>query len=1250
MPLFHTFDAMNQRTPHGRRLWLFLIAAIILFLTGKAIDLQRRTQVMDFIALTLKAQNRFHLLEKRLQADFDSIKWNNSHIDLSALENVKEGQPVNLAIYAYKKNKLVYWSNNRVIPDTNALNSWKDHDVINYKNGWFYVLRKKTGDKLIFGLWLIKNQYEYQNKYIVNQFNHALSLPLQTNITVKKEKGTFPVFASNGHYLFSLVFNTEAAARSYGASAGSYLFSIVFALIFILNLLVRLARIRSYWGFLLMSLIFVLRWWMTEQRIPSSLYSLGLFSSKYYASSYYLNSLGDLLINTIIFSLFAVYIYLYIGGVMLVRHAKIKQYTWSVLIVLIILFTFLFSVFVNYLLSGLILNSQISFNINNVFELTTYSIVGIFIIGILLFCFYLVCDGAVRYIQKTHFRLGHVSILFLVSQGLFLLILIWLRDTEVFVNYGVSSFLLANILILFTTYVRRTSRRVFSFTRSLLIVFGFSIYAAFIIYQFNTTKEQERRILLASKLENEHDLVAEYLFTEIKEHISRDTLLQEFLSLTAQQHLDKLYQLDDVHKRLARLYFSGYMGKYDVRFKIFDKNDSPINNIGDPSWDLEAINRELALDGVPTITPGFYYIAAGNGRISYTGIIPMLYPLKQGTVVIQVSARLVQDRSGLPELLLSSNISPDNALQNYSYARYEKNNLVSESGLYNYNLTPKPYEKFYVGINGPAFQYFENYSHLFYQTVTGGLIVISSYSPRLLIYITLFSYIFTFFSIIFVGIYIIVRLAGHNLNLLESFKSRIQFSIVSIVIIALIMVGGATITYIIDNYAQKQNQEILERLNETVVLVENELNDKQVNAGSTNDELIYSFNRLASILSLDFNIYLLDGSLLFTTQPRFYERDLVSPAINHTAFVELSRNEKGIFLQNENISNFAYISAYEPIRNNENAVVGFINLPYYARETELNKEISSFLVALINIYVLLFSIAVFSTIIISNRITQPLLLIQQSLKRTKLGSANDPVLWKRNDEIGALVNEYNRMVEELQQSAEKLARSEREHAWREMAKQVAHEIKNPLTPMKLSVQHLQRAWSDNHPQLNEIVHRISSTLIEQIETLSSIATAFSDFAIMPKAENTKLDLMLILENVVHLYSENENVSVILEEIDKHRLFVLGDKDYIIRIFSNLIKNAIQAIRMEKVGLVKVSVETFIDHYVVAVDDNGQGISNEQRNKIFVPNFTTKSTGTGLGLAMVKALVEGMNGEVWFETEENKGTIFYVRLPAYKESD
>jgi signal transduction histidine kinase len=185
---------------------------------------------------------------------------------------------------------------------------------------------------------------------------------------------------------------------------------------------------------------------------------------------------------------------------------------------------------------------------------------------------------------------------------------------------------------------------------------------------------------------------------------------------------------------------------------------------------------------------------------------------------------------------------------------------------------------------------------------------------------------------------------------------------------------------------------------------------------------------------------------------------------------------------------------------------------------------------------------------------------------------------------------------------------------------------------------------DNHPQLPAMVDRISETLIQQIETLSSIASAFSDFAKMPKAQNRSIDLAAVLSNIVNLYSENEHITVSFEPVNRP-LIVYGDKDQLIRIFSNLMKNAIQSIPGDRTGYIKVTVEVFIDHYVIAIEDNGEGIPEDQKSNIFVPNFTTKTTGTGLGLAMAKDLVEGMKGEIWFESS-SEGTTFFVRLPSF----
>jgi two-component system, NtrC family, nitrogen regulation sensor histidine kinase NtrY len=1244
---------MILRKPPVRRLWLTLVVAVALLVTGRVLEYRQQSRLLNFQQLTERARDYLAAETKKAEANMqklanavkDSLPGRDHFAQIAASEEFDDY----FYFFVYEQRKLVYWNSNRILPSIYEYISWNNGDVVFFSNGWFQVFTQHHGDITIAGLLLIKNEYAVKNNYLVNDFHPSLGLPQSTQLIPEHKPYTYPVNDASGKYLFALNFSSNDESGNESASAACYLGAVFFIVIFILNLLVLLARRRSNYGFLLLAALIGLRWWMIVFRAPEALYHLGLFSPEYYASTWFLNSLGDLLLNTLLFALCTVYIYIYIGGVVLVHQARVRHYTWSAIVIAILLIAFLFSVVINYLLSGLIINSQISFNINNVFELTMYSIIGIFIIGILLFCFYLVCDGSVRYIQKTHFDFGYVSILFLITQGIFLVLLIWLRDTEVFINYGVSAFLLANTLILFTTYIRRTSRRVFSFTRSLLVVLAFSVYAAQIVYEFNGTKEKERRMLIASRLENQHDLVAEYLFREVEQQLRADPFLDNFFRLPLEEHLVQPFLANDLQKRLLRLYFSGYLGKYDVQFKFFDRNDAPINNSGDPSWNLDAIQSIINLKGSSTFSPGFYYINNSNGRISYIALVNVRDSVKLGTLTVEINARLIQDRMGFPELLMNSEMGNSEVLQNYSHARYEEGRLVSQTGVYNYFLTPEPYADSAGLKTTPHFRTFNKYSHLFYPTSSGGLIIISHFNLGVLVYVTLFSYIFTFFSILYVIIYLFVRWANNNFHILESFKSRIQFSIVSIVIVALGMVGGATITYIINNYSQEQNNRIREKINDTVVLVENELIDRRGLQSRPSDEMIYAFNRLATILSLDFNIYDTNGALQFTSQPRFYDQELVAPQMNPEAFYQLTSRQKGIHIQNEHIATFNYISAYEPIRSSDNSIIAYINIPYYARQSELNREISSFLVALINIYVLLFSIAVFATFIISNRITQPLRIIQQSLKRTKLGSVNEQISWRRKDEIGSLVNEYNRMVEELHRSADKLARSERESAWREMAKQVAHEIKNPLTPMKLSVQHLQRSYRDGK-QDAEMVDRIAVTLIEQIDTLSSIASAFSDFAKMPKANNTTVDLTGILDNVVHLYSENEHADLVYEMNNGDSMLVYGDKDQLIRIFSNLIKNAIQSIPDNRRGLVRIHVESFIDHYVVSVEDNGTGIPADLQEKIFVPNFTTKSTGTGLGLAMVKNLVEGMNGEVWFETREGKGTAFFVRIPAGSHQD
>ena len=366
------------------------------------------------------------------------------------------------------------------------------------------------------------------------------------------------------------------------------------------------------------------------------------------------------------------------------------------------------------------------------------------------------------------------------------------------------------------------------------------------------------------------------------------------------------------------------------------------------------------------------------------------------------------------------------------------------------------------------------------------------------------------------------------------------------------------------------------------------------------------------------------------------------------AYEQIGQFNRTLFIQEEKIGNYEYLSAYVPFRNEDNQLMAYLNLPYFAKQTELRSELSTFLIAFTNIYIILIAIAIFVTLIISNYITLPLQLIKEKISKLKFGKPNEKINWVRKDEIGQLIMEYNRMIDELSRSADLLAKSERESAWREMAKQVAHEIKNPLTPMKLSIQYLQKAWDDKAPDWDQRLRRFSQTVIQQIDNLSAIASEFSDFAKMPQSEMEKIDLANVIENAIGLFKDVQQIEFISNAQYVAPCYVYADKKQMLRVFNNLIKNSIQAIKNPSEGLIEIGILKENSTYKVTLTDNGSGIKKEEAEKIFTPSFTTKTGGMGLGLAIVQSIIESSGGEIWFESEFGTGTTFFIRLPEYRE--
>jgi nitrogen fixation/metabolism regulation signal transduction histidine kinase len=468
----------------------------------------------------------------------------------------------------------------------------------------------------------------------------------------------------------------------------------------------------------------------------------------------------------------------------------------------------------------------------------------------------------------------------------------------------------------------------------------------------------------------------------------------------------------------------------------------------------------------------------------------------------------------------------------------------------------------------------------------------------------------------------------------------------AMVLVALILFGLGTVYFLVRQYEQKNAENLTERLQSVLREVEYKLGDENSISFSSQEYLTYILSKFSNVFLADINLYDPDGNLIALSRPKIIEEGLISGKMNPEAYLQMVINKQAQFINKEEIGNLNYLSAYIPFVNSNNKLMGYLNIPYFAKQTDLENEISTLLVTLINIYVFLTVISLLVTLFIANRITGPLQMLQLKLANITLGKKNEPIEWNNNDEIGNLIIEYNRMILELGESAERLAKSERESAWREMAKQVAHEIKNPLTPLRLNAQLIQRAYDEKSPQFDEKFKKFTNMLIEQVDTLSQIASEFSNFAVMPKPKLFPVKLSEVIQNAVTLFRTTTSSEIIFNNHTQND-WIEADKEQLLRVFNNLIKNALQAIADEQNGHVIINLHEEDKQLLVQVIDNGVGMNEEQKKMIFVPNFTTKTGGMGLGLAMVKNILETMQVSISFTSVEHEGTTFEMRFPRQK---
>lgn len=1136
------------------------------------------------------------------------------------------------AYLVFRSGVLQYWSDRSVSFYNSIRELKKTKGLLQLPNGFYLVSHKVSGEHDIIGLHLIKYNYEHQNKYLKNEFFRIYHLPDEFLLLETEQKGSFPVVNNSGEFLFSV----KPSGQYLCTENQLYFPGIIYFLgLIILLFYFRKEFLESESNFFLKILslgaaLFIVFWLHVILKIPAILRYLPIFSPEVFALNNWLPSLGDYCLIIIFFTF---WMYNFTTGINIDKLKSDSGLSRKAILALLLLFSASLFLLANYLIEILIYNSTISFSLNKIIGITTQSIVGIFSVGLILFS---VLFFLVKNIEEACKDFKSLQL-----AGLLAGIVIFLSAVQFIAVQKVSYFVLLFFLIsgLLASLFSKKYIRKFSLSYLILFVTIASTYSLSVFYQIVNHKDKESQKLFAVTLVAERDPAAEEFLMNIEKQMYNDPAV---VSLLIQQ--------EDLREYVERVYFSGYFRKYIFEMYVCGYKDSleiqPDSRMVPCISFMESMIQDM---GVNIPGTGFYFMDNMNGRISYTGKLQFQLPQNPDgvTIFIDLDSDLLFEGIGFPELLIDKSITRSENYRKFSYAKYYGGELTDRFGDYVYNYYIDNYQP---GESEFTIRKWDGYEHLIYHTRENNFVIVSRKLFSFVDYLISFPYLFVFYFVMVMLLQFIGTRKLSPRKIVIDLKFKIQAAIISIVFVSLLLVALATILYNVEEYKSKHRNDLNEKMKSIAEEIDMRLEDKDEITPQLVEWLYRELSKLSNIFRTDINIYSVNGDLLASSRVEIFQRGLVSARMNSHAFYEIYQNyQYESYFQPEKIGELSYLSVYKPIINYRGQFLGTINLPYFITQDKYSQEISTFIVAFINLYVLLLLASIVLAVFIANEITRPLVVIQENLQKMQLGKHNKPIYYRRNDEIGSLVKEYNKKVDELAVSAELLARSERESAWREMAKQVAHEIKNPLTPMKLNIQYLQRV-KHKGKDYDDYIERVTATLIEQIDNLSNIATEFSNFAQIPNARNQVFELAAQMKKVIGLFEPDERANIDFRYKGFENIKVNADREQLSRAIINLVKNAIQSIPENRKGKINISLNRREHMAVIAVSDDGQGIPVELREKMFSPNFTTKSSGMGLGLAIVKNIVENFSGRIWFETELETGTTFYIEIPVYEGAD
>ena len=1120
-----------------------------------------------------------------------------------------ENLPEDMVLYKYNADTLQSWANqfpisndetdiypflyrlqymsNRNLYSTPLAYLGNHEQYVNLGSAWYVVkiyVTKYT--KIITGI-LIKTEYP-SDKIITNKVNTNLRLDrAYTTVPVSVDDGGV-VFGKDGEPLFSIVTEGPSSFR-YGDSPLRW-FSFIFG---IFALILYHSKKRSGISFVVAITGFTFIRFLALLMVSRIGTESPLFSPILYADTRLFNSLGNFLFNNL-------FVFLLVLTFFMVRNNIYEKFVsknkWQkgLLISALFFLSFFLIFYIHSTLKSLILNSNIVLELFRIEEINFYSIL----------CY--------------------------ISYSMLFLALLYSMQ----------------MIILFLRKNKKTS--LFSWRNIILYILLISAYSVIVVSWFGLKKEFESNRVWTNKLAVERDLNLELQLRIVEDAIAQDPFIK-ILSLVSSQGNEL------IKSRINERYlFQAIRQKYNITVTNCGGNDLLQLSVGAPPIGCYSYFQEEVLRYGNQLAPNsrFYYMNNYDGLTSYLGLFNYYDPVQNKSVMmfLEIESKYVKDDIGYPGILLESQNFTDEALpKSYSYAKYTNKRLVSYRGRYNYpvNINDEEYKSGYSLILKNSEAHFVN------KVSDDDIIIISRKRHSFFPYLVSFSYLSLFF-----GTILLLSTKWSRKSKLftlpkSSFRRKITFLITFSMAFALICMGVGSVVYSIN--LTNDNNSI--QMEEKIKVVQSTLSDYCKYALRYNDintpELFSAMDRVASNTQTDINLYDTHGRLIRSTKSEIFDQFLIGSRINHNAYKNIVYEKSMRFVTKEKIAEIEYYSIFAPLFNVDGNLVAIANIPYFLHSVNKNESTASTVATIINIYLLLLIAATLGGTMVSNSLSKPLAEIKKKMEGLSVSKKTEHISYKNNkDELGLLVSAYNKMVDDLEESTQQLAQSEREQAWKEMARQIAHEIKNPLTPMRLSIQHIVRLKKQNVEGWENKFDELSKSLIEQIDILSETANEFSSFAKFYNEDNVDVDLDDLIKEQIVLFDNQENIDMrYVSEIHGDPI-VSARKKQLARVFVNLLTNCIQALNNKNDGIIKVTLSceqnSKGDYYIILFEDNGSGVTEENYNKLFKPNFTTKTGGTGLGLAICRSIVEQSQGFISYSTSTLGGACFTIKLPMLKK--